>query len=131
MADVKVIDIDGEQWNIKDQDAREKNDAQDAKIIKLTSDIDLIKKSYDRFYYDANTDKDVLQNRIDAMFYCYNNSKSSVATIRYWDGYYYQVILPAAELFRNPLFIEIDYYGEINVFQARSTSDYQLVRTIK
>lgn len=131
MADVKVIDIDGEQWNIKDQDAREKNDAQDAKIIKLTSDIDLIKKSCDRFYYDANTDKDVLQNRIDAMFYCYNNSKSSVVTIRYWDGYYYQVILPAAELFRNPLFIEIDYYGEINFFQARSTSDYQLVRTIK
>ena len=24
MADVKIIDIDGEQWNIKDQDAREK-----------------------------------------------------------------------------------------------------------
>lgn len=24
MADVKIVDIDGEQWNIKDQDAREK-----------------------------------------------------------------------------------------------------------
>ena len=42
MADVKIIDIDGEQWNIKDQDAREKvaiieenistQDLQDAQI---------------------------------------------------------------------------------------------------
>ena len=42
MADVKIIDIDGEQWNIKDQESREKiatieenvstQDLQDAKI---------------------------------------------------------------------------------------------------
>lgn len=32
MADVKIIDIDSEQWNIKDQEARTKNEEQDVSI---------------------------------------------------------------------------------------------------
>lgn len=130
MAEVKIIDIDGEQWNIKDQDAREKNDAQDAEIKNLTSDIDLIKESYGRFFYNANTDREVLQNRIDAMIYCYNNCKSSVATIRYAYDYYHQVILPAAELSKEPLFIEMCSPGVINMYAISSSSKYRLIKTI-
>lgn len=35
MADVKIIDIDGEQWNIKDQDARSKIITLETEITKL------------------------------------------------------------------------------------------------
>lgn len=130
MAEVHTIDIDGEQWSILDQEAKAKNNAQDTEIINLTSDINSIKESYGRFYYDADTDRDVLQNRIDAMIYCYNNSKSPVATIRYKGGYYYQVVLPAISLDREPLFIEVEYFGKINVFKIRNSSEYEVVRSI-
>lgn len=130
MADVKIIDIDGEQWNIKDQESRNKDIEQDIKIQNLTSEINLANESLKRFYYDADTDRNVLQNRIDAMIYCYNNSKSGVATIRYKGGYYYQAILPAAELTKKPLFIEIGYYGDINIFQVRNSSEYELIKSI-
>lgn len=130
MAEVHTIDIDGEQWNILDQEAKAKNNAQDEEIKNLTSDINLIKNSYGRFYYDANTDRKALQNRIDAMLYCYNNSKSSIATIRYKSGYYYQAILPAVELGIKPLFIEITYSGDINIFHIKNSSEYEVVKSI-
>lgn len=130
MADVKIVDIDGEQWNIKDQDARNKNIEQDEKIQNLTSKIDEVNTSLKRFYYDVNTDHSVLQNRIDAMLYCYNNSKSGTATIRYSGGYYYNVILPSAELIIKPAFVEIGYFGDINIFQIRDNTDYELIKSI-
>lgn len=130
MAEVKIIDIDGEQWNIKDQDARDKNIEQDIKIASLTSEVYEAKKNLERFYYNANTNKDILQNRIDAMLYCYNNSKSSTATIRYLNGFYYNLIMPAAELIFKPMFIEISYSGDINIFHIRSNTDYELAKSI-
>lgn len=130
MADVKIVDIDGEQWNIKDLEARNKNTEQDTKIKNLTTEFDAVKKSYRRFYYDANIDKDVLQNRIDTMLYCYNNSRSGIATIRYSGGYYHNVIMPSAELVIKPVFVEIEYEGKINIFIIRSSTDYKLVRSI-
>ena len=130
MADVKIVDIDNIQWNIKDQEARDKNTEQDGKITSLITEIGNIKNNYQRFYYDANTDKDVLQNRINAMLYCYKNSKSGVATIRYKGGHYHNVIIPSSGLDIKPAFVEIDYYGYIKIYQIRSNTDYQLLRTI-
>ena len=130
MADVKIVDIDNEQWNMKDQEARNKNAEQDEKITSLITEIGNIKNNYQRFYYDANTDKDVLQNRINAMIYCYENSKSGVATIRYKDGYYHNVIIPSSGLTLKPIFVEIDYYGNINIIQITDNQSYAIVRTI-
>ena len=130
MADVKIIDIDGEQWNIKDQESRSKDIEQDAKIQSLTSEIALANKSLQRFYYDANVDREVLQNRIDAMIYCYNNSKSGTATIRYYSGYYYNVIIPSVDLNIIPIFVEITHDGKINIFKIKNSTDYELVRSI-
>lgn len=130
MQDVKIIDIDNVQWNIKDQEARNKNAEQDTNITNLATEIDKIKNDYKRFYYDSRADKDVLQNRIDAMLYCYKNSKSGIATIRYDGGHYYNVIMPAAELNIKPVFIEIDYYGHISIYQIRSSTEYTIERTI-
>ena len=130
MADVKIIDIDNEQWNMKDQEARNKNTEQDEKIISITTEIGNIKNNYERFYYDANTDRNVESNRIEAMLYCYNNSKSGIATIRYEGGHYYNVILPAPGLNIKPIFVEISYFGYINIYQIKSKTDYSLVRKI-
>lgn len=130
MAEVKIIDIDGEQWNIKDQMAREKIATLGTEIENLTSEINVAKRDLERFYYDSNLDRDVLQNRINAMIYCYNNSKSGIATIRYSEGYYHNVIMPSAELHVNPLFIEIEHSAKINVFRIRSNTDYELIRSI-
>lgn len=130
MADVKIVDIDGEQWNIKDQESRNKNIEQDEKIQSLTSEIALANKSLQRFYYDSNLDRKVLQNRIDAMLHCYNNSKSGIATIRYSSGYYHNVIIPSVDLGVSPIFVEITYKGEINIFMIKSSTDYELVRSI-
>ena len=130
MADVKIVDIDGEQWNIKDQDARDKNVEQDTKIENLTSEINIANKSLKRFFYDANADRNVLQNRIDAMLYCYNHSKSGIATIRYTEGFYYNVIIPSTGLSINPNFIEIEYDGKINIVRIRSSTEYRVVRSI-
>lgn len=130
MADVKIFDIDGEQWNIKDQEARNKNTEQDTKIENLTTEINAVKESYKRFYYDSDKDKEVLQNRIDAILYCYNNSKSGIATIRYRSGYYYNVIIPSAELRIMPIFVEITHNGKINILSIKSSTDYNLVRSI-
>lgn len=130
MADVKIVDIDGEQWNIKDQDARSKNIEQDVKIQNLTSEINLANKNLERFYYDADVDKKVLQNRIDAMIYCYNNSKSGIATIRYYGGAYYNVIIPSVNLKLKPNFVEIGQNGEINIIGIRDRTDYELIRSI-
>ena len=130
MADVKIIDIDGEQWNIKDQDARNKNVEQDTKIENLTTEINVAKRELERFYYDANTDRTVLQNRVEAMLYCYNNSKSPVATIRYEWGYFYQVILPSIDLNFQPAFVEIAHSGEINIFLIKDRLTYKVQRSI-
>lgn len=130
MADVKIVDIDGEQWNIKDQDARNKNTEQDTKIENLATEINVAKRELERFYYNANTDKTVLQNRIDAMIYCYNNSKSPVATIRYEYEYYYQVILPSTNLSLEPAFIEIAHSGEINIILIKDRLTYKVQRSI-
>ena len=130
MADVKIVDIDNVQWNIKDQEARNKNAEQDTNITNLATEIDKIKNDYKRFYYDSKADKDVLQNRIDAMLYCYNNSKSGIATIRYSGGYYHNVIIPAVNLELRPIFIEINYYGSINIYMIRSSTEYSLIKTI-
>lgn len=130
MADVKIVDIDGEQWNIKDQDARNKNIEQDVKIQNLTSEINLANESLKRFFYNADVDRSVLQNRIDAMIYCYNNSKSGIATIRYHNGYYYNIIIPSAGLDLGPVFVEIEHDGKINIFRIKSSTDYEFVRSI-
>ena len=130
MADVKIIDIDGEQWNMKDQDARNKNVEQDTKIENLTSEINVVKKNLERFYYDADTDKDVLQNRVEAMLYCYNNSKSGIATIRYSGGYYYTVIIPSTKLNFMQSFVEISHSGVINIIGIKSSTEYNIVRSI-
>ena len=130
MADVKIVDIDNEQWNMKDQEARNKINEQNTSITNLAAEINEIKSNYQRFYYDANTDKDVLQNRIDAMIYCYNNSKNGVATIRYKGGYYHNVIIPSSDISLSPRFIEIDYYGNINIFHIKSNQEYSIIRTI-
>lgn len=130
MADVKIIDIDGEQWNIKDQDARNKGIKQDVEIQNLTSELYKTNQNLKRFYYDANTDRNVLQNRVDAMVYCHSNSESGIATIRYEKGYYYNVMLPATELAIDPTFVEIEHSGRINIFRIKSSTDYELVRGI-
>ena len=130
MQDVKIIDIDNEQWNMKDQEARNKNAEQDTTLANLVTEISTIKNNYQRFFYDSNKDRDVLQNRIDAMIYCYENSKSGIATIRYAQGYYHNVIIPAASLNLAPRFVEIDYSGNINIYMIRSRTDYSLMRTI-
>ena len=130
MADVKIVDIDNVQWNMKDQEARNKNVEQDTTLANLATEISAIKNSYQRFFYDSNKDRNVLQNRVDAMIYCYENSKSGIATIRYAEGYYHNVIIPAASINLAPRFIEIDYFGNINIFMIRSREDYSLMRTI-
>lgn len=130
MADVKMVDIDGEQWNIKDQEARNKDIEQDVKIQNLTSEINLANESLKRFYYDANTNREVLQNRIDAMIHCYNNSKSGTATIRYSSGYYYNVIIPSAELRISPIFTEITHEGNINMYRIKSNTEFELFKSI-
>lgn len=130
MAEVKIIDIDGVQWPMKDQTARDKITEQNTKIENLTTEINKIKINYERFYYNANTDKSVLQNRIDAMIYCFNNSKNGIATIRYSNGYYYNVIMPAIELKRDLIFTEITYNGDINIYSIKSSQEYKLIRTI-
>ena len=130
MADVKIVDIDNEQWNMKDQEARNKNTEQDEKIKNIITEIGNIKNDCQRFYYDANKDKDVVQNRIDAMIYCHDNSKSGIATIRYKGGYYHNVIIPSSGLNLKPVFVEIDYYGNINIIQIRNNQDYNIIRTI-
>ncbi len=130
MADVKIVDIDNVQWNMKDQEARNKNVEQDTTLENLATEISTIKKNYERFFYDSNKDKNVLQNRIDAMIYCYENSKSGIATIRYAEGYYHNVIIPAVSLNLEPRFIEIDYFGNINIYMIRNKTDYALLRTI-
>ena len=129
MADVKIVDIDGEQWNIKDQDARNKNTEQDTKIENLTTEINAVKESCERFYYDSNKDRNVLQNRIDAMIYCYNNSKSNIVTIRYSGGFYYNVIMPSAALKVYPIFTEITYSGDINMYRIRSNAEFELFKS--
>lgn len=130
MADAKIVDIKGVQWELKDEVARNKINEQSTSITNLATEINEIKSKYERFYYDANTDKNVLQNRINAMIYCYNNSRSGVATIRYKGGYYYNVIVPGASLSITPEFVEIDYYGNINVIQITDNQHYTIVRTI-
>ena len=130
MAEVKTIDIDGVQWEMKDETARNKINEQNTKIENLTTKINKIENNYQRFYYNADTNKDVLQNRIDAMIYCYNNSKSGVATIRYEEGYYYNVIIPSATLTLSPIFIEIIHTGIINMFTIKNNKEYKLIRTI-
>ena len=130
MAEVKIIDIDGVQWEMKDQTARNKIDEQNTKIENLTTEINKIENNYQRFFFNVDIDKDVLQNRIDSMIHCYNNSKSGIATIRYKNGYYYNVIIPSADLIYNPIFIEITYNGIINIFAIKSSTEYELIRTI-
>ena len=130
MADVKIVDIDGEQWNIKDQEARNKNTEQDTKIENLTTEINAVKESCKRFYYDSDKDRNVLQNRIDAMIYCYNNSKGGTATIRYSDGYYYNVIMPSTGLRVNPVFTEITYNGTINIYRIKSNTEFELIKSL-
>ena len=130
MAEVKIIDIDGVQWEMKDQTARNKITEQNTKIENLTTEINKIKQNYQRFYYNANTDRNVLQNRINAMIYCYNNSKSGTATIRYSEGYYYNIIMPSIELKRNPIFTEITHDGTINIYAIKNSEEYKLIRTI-
>ena len=130
MADVKIVDIDSFQWNIKDQEARNKNTEQDEKITNLIAEIGEIKNNYQRFYYNADTERSVLQNRINAMIYCYNKSKNGVATIRYSGGYYYNVIMPSADLSISPIFVEIEYFGNINIYHIKSNTVYELIKTI-
>lgn len=130
MAEVKIIDIDGVQWEMKDRTARDKITEQNTKIGNLTTEINKIKINYERFYYNADTHKSVLQNRIDAMIYCFNNSKNGIATIRYSGGYYYNVIMPAVELKRDLIFTEITYDGTINIYSIKSNKEYKLIRTI-
>ena len=130
MAEVKIIDIDGVQWEMKDQTARDKITEQDTKIENLTTKINTVEKKCERFYYNADTDKDILQNRIDAMIHCYNNSKNGIATIRYSNGYYYNVIMPAISLERGLTFVEITYSGNINIYEIKSNTEYKLIRAI-
>ena len=130
MADAKIVNIKGVQWDLKDEVARNKIREQSTSITNLATEINEIKSKYERFYYDANTDKNVLQNRINAIIYCYNNSRSGVATIRYKEGYYHNVIMPAASLNVTPEFVEIDYYGNINIIQITDSQHYVIVRTI-
>ena len=130
MAEVKTIDIDGIQWSIKDQTARDKITEQNTKIENLTAEISKTEDNCKRFFYNIDVDKNVLQNRIDAMIYCYKNSKSGVATIRYSGGYYYNVIIPSADLNLSPIFTEITYEGHINTFMIKNNTEFQIIRSI-
>ena len=130
MADVKIVDIDNIQWNVKDQEARNKNAEQDTTLTNLATEINETKSKCERFYYNADTERSVLQNRINAMLYCYNKSKNGVATIRYSGGYYYNVIMPSADLSISPTFVEIEYFGNINIYHIQSNTVYELIKTI-
>ena len=130
MADAKIVNIKGVQWDLKDEVARNKIIEQSTSITNLATEINETESKCERFFYNSDTEKSVLQNRINAMLYCYNNSKSGVATIRYKDGYYHNVIIPAVSLNLNPNFVEIDYYGNINVIQITDSQHYAIVRTI-
>lgn len=125
-----ILDIDGSQWELQDVEARNTLTEQDVKIQNLTSEINLANKNLERFYYDANVDRKVLQNRIDAMLHCYHSSKSGIATIRYYSGYYYNVIMPSVELGIAPPFIEITHEGVINILRIKNSTDYEIVRSI-
>ena len=127
---VNTLDIDGTQWEMQDQEARSKIAEQDTSIKNISTKTNEIERDYRRFFYDAGTEKDVLQNRIDAMIYCYNNSKSGIATIRYKYGYYHNVIMPAVALGAKPNFIEIDYQGNISIIQIKNNQEYTIVKTI-
>ena len=127
---VNTLDIDGTQWEIQDVVARNKIAEQDISIKNISIKTNEIERDYSRFYYDINSDKTILQNRIDAMLYCYDHSKSGIATIRYRGGYYYNIILPASPLGISPNFIEIDYQGNISVIQIKDNKTYEVIRTI-
>lgn len=130
MADAKIVNIKGIQWDLKDEVARNEINEQSTSIKNLATEINEIKSKYERFYYDANTNRSVLQNRINAMIYCYNNSRSGVATIRYNGGYYYNVIMPSVGLSVKPVFVEIDYDGNIRIIQITDNNHYTVTRTI-
>lgn len=53
MADVKVVDIDGEQWNIKDQVARDTLTEQKVKINNLQENLSIINN---KMYVDRSKD---------------------------------------------------------------------------
>ena len=127
---VNTLDIDGTQWEIRDEEARNKINEQNTSIKNISMKINEIEKNYRRFFYDAGTDKDVIQNRIDAMIYCYNNSKSGIATIRYMYGFYHNVIIPSVSLDAKPNFVEIDYQGNISIIQIKNNKEYTVIKTI-
>lgn len=55
MADVKIVDIDGEQWNIKDQVARNTLTEQEVKINNLQEDLSIISN---KMYVDKSKNID-------------------------------------------------------------------------
>lgn len=127
---VNTLDIDGSQWELQDVEARNKINEQNASITNLSMKINEIEKDYRRFFYNADTDRDILQNRINAMIYCYYNSKSGIVTIRYKYGFYYNVIIPAVALEAKPNFVEIDYQGNISIIQIKNDQEYTILKTI-
>ena len=64
MAEVKIIDIDGIQWEIKDQTARNKITEQETKINELQSDLD---SNVTSLQNDIDTKTSTIQNNINTI----------------------------------------------------------------
>lgn len=64
MAEVKIIDIDGVQWEMKDQTARNTLAEQETKINKLQSDLD---SNVAALQNDINTKTSAIQNNINTV----------------------------------------------------------------
>ena len=82
-------------------------------------------------YYDANTNKDILQNRIDAMLQAIPQGvKSGITTIKYAGGHFFCYIYNYT-LGEQTITEIIPYSGETNVFYRSSANVITLMATYK
>ena len=68
MADVKIVDIDGEQWNMKDQDARNKITVLEQKIEENTNIIKSLNKNVQEGFLAHRTIKKVVMYPFETCF---------------------------------------------------------------
>lgn len=68
MADVKIVDIDGEQWNIKDQDARNKITVLEQKIEENANIIKSLNKNVQEGFLASRTIKKITMYHFETCF---------------------------------------------------------------
>lgn len=84
-------------------------------------------------YYDADTDRDVIDNRINAIKYIDNNKPSNMFNIRYWNGHYYFYLSNMSNIFTGErCVLEINPYdGVLCVFRITRSGDCNLMKTFQ